>query len=163
VAAAHLAERTREAADAEAMIAAEVERFELKLKTVDVAPSIVGLQQRAEEMRQAELKRAQSRLSGLTKEQMAAVEALSRSLVNKFLHPPMQALKAAAREGDAARVDAIREMYVLGSPHGYKPDASVPEALASLQPGLLDVAEDTAAGDSVSAAEIAAMLEKIRS
>jgi len=27
--------------------------------------------------------------------------------VNKFLHPPMQALKQAAREGDAARLDVV--------------------------------------------------------
>jgi glutamyl-tRNA reductase len=136
VAAAHLAERTREAADAEAMIAAEVERYHLKLKAVNVAPAIVGLQQRAEELRLAELKRVQSRLGGLTAEQFAAVEALSRGLVNKFLHPPMQALKQAAREGDLARIEAIRETYALGAetevagivaegPSGAEPPASV--------------------------------------
>jgi glutamyl-tRNA reductase len=129
VAAAHLAERTREAADAEALIAAEVERFEQRRKAVDVAPLIVGLQQRAEEMRQGELRRAQSRLNGLTKEQLAAVELLTRGLVNKFLHPPMQALKQAAREGDTGTVEAIQEMYVLGSPHAYRADAPVPESL----------------------------------
>jgi glutamyl-tRNA reductase len=115
VAAAHLAERTREASDAEAMIAAEVERYHLKLRTVNVAPAIVTLQQRAEELRQTELQRVKSRLGNLTPEQMAAVEALSRGLVNKFLHPPMQALKQAAREGDLARIDDIRETYSLGT------------------------------------------------
>jgi glutamyl-tRNA reductase len=71
----------------------------------------VALQQRAEELRLAELRRA--RLSGLTAEQFAAVEAMSRGLMNKMLHPAMQALKAAAREGDVARIDAIRETYGL--------------------------------------------------
>jgi glutamyl-tRNA reductase len=113
VAAAHLAERTREAADAEALIAAEVERYHAKLRTVNVAPAIVGLQQRAEALRQSELRRVQSRLSGLTAEQAAAVEAMSKALVSKFLHPPMQALKQAAKEGDLARVEAIREAYAL--------------------------------------------------
>jgi len=115
VAAAHLAERSREAADAEAMIAADVERYHSKLKTVNVAPAIVGLQQKAEELRQAELRRVQSRLGGLTADQLAAVEALSRGLVNKFLHPPMQALKQAARDGDLSRIEAIRETYSLGT------------------------------------------------
>ena len=115
VAAAHLAERAREAADAEAVIAAEVERYHLRLKTVNVAPAIVDLQRKAEELRQAELKRVQSRLGALTTEQLAAVEAMSKGLVNKLLHPPMQALKQAAREGDVARVDAIREAYALES------------------------------------------------
>ena len=119
VAAAHLEERSREAEDAEAMIAAEVERYERKVRAVDVAPAIVGLQQRAEELRQAELKRMQGRLGELTAAQMAAVEALSRGLMNKFLHPPMQALKQAARDGDLARIEAIRETYALDAGHGY--------------------------------------------
>ena len=61
----------------------------------------------------------QGRLGGLTAAQMAAVEALSRGLMNKFLHPPMQALKQAARDGDGARIDAIRETYMLDAGHGY--------------------------------------------
>jgi len=81
---------------------------------VNVAPAIVGLQQRAEEMRQAELRRMQARLGTLSPEQAAAVEALSRGLMAKFLHPPMQALKQAARDGDLARVEAIRETFALG-------------------------------------------------
>jgi glutamyl-tRNA reductase len=162
VAAAHLAERTREASDAEAMIAAEVERYERKLRTVDVAPAIVGLQQRAEELRQAELKRMQARLSGLTAEQRLAVEALSRGLMNKFLHPPMQALKAAARDGNVARVEAIWDTYMLGARHGYTGRGA----------GLDDTAEDgSRAGDAaledapegaLSAEDLAELLRKER-
>src|ERR1039457_2349042 len=98
VAAAHMVERSREATDAEALIAAEVERFHQRLLTVNVAPAIVALQRQAEEIRQAELRRVQARLGSLSAEQVAAVEALTRGLMNKFLHPPMQALKQAARE-----------------------------------------------------------------
>jgi len=47
----------------------------------------------------------------LSPDQVAAVEALTRGLVNKFLHPPMQALKQAAREGNSARVDALCEAW----------------------------------------------------
>ncbi len=115
VAAAHLAERTREAGDAEAMIAVEVERFHHRQKTVHVAPLIVALQRRAEEMRLSELRRMHPRLEELSVEQAAAVEALSRSLVNKFLHPPMQALKLAAREGDDARIAEISAAWSLAN------------------------------------------------
>ena len=31
--------------------------------------------------------------------------------MNKFLHAPLQALKSAAREGDTARMDAIRQGF----------------------------------------------------
>jgi glutamyl-tRNA reductase len=73
----------------------------------------VALQQQAEEIRQAELHRAQVRLGSLNAEQLAAVEALTRGLVNKFLHPPMQALKQAARENDETRLTALCETWSL--------------------------------------------------
>ena len=116
VAAAHMAERSREASDAEALIAGEVERFHQRQRTVNVAPAIVALQRQAEEIRQAELQRVQARLGSLSAEQIAAVEALTRGLVNKFLHPPMQALKQAARENDAARLEALCETWSLPPP-----------------------------------------------
>jgi glutamyl-tRNA reductase len=118
VAASHMAERAREASDAEAMIAGEVERFHQRQRTVNVAPAIVALQQQGEELRQAELRRIQARLGSLTPDQAAAVEALTRGLVNKFLHPPMQALKQAARDNDAARMDALCDAWSLPAAPG---------------------------------------------
>ena len=113
VAASHIAERNRSAGDAEALIRAEVERFHERRRAVNVAPAIVALQHQAEELRQLELRRMQARLGPMTPEQIAAVEALTRGLVNKFLHPPMQALKQAARDNDPARVDALCEAWSL--------------------------------------------------
>jgi glutamyl-tRNA reductase len=113
VAVAHLSERSREAAAAEALIATEVQRFQQRQLTVNVAPAIVALQRQAEEIRLAELKRAQAHLGPLSAEQIAVVEALTRRLVNKFLHPPMQALKQAARENDATRLEALCETWSL--------------------------------------------------
>jgi glutamyl-tRNA reductase len=135
VAAAHMAERGRVASDAETLIAREVERFQQKLRTVNVAPAIVALQHHAEEIRKAELRRMQSRLGTLSPDQVAAVEALTRGLVNKFLHPPMQALKQAAREGNSARVDALCEAWSVPVAGEGVPDpivfvaGEVPEAL----------------------------------
>jgi glutamyl-tRNA reductase len=123
VAAAHIAERGRQAGDAEALIAAEVERFHQRCRTVNVAPAIVSLQHQGEEIRQAELRRMHARLGTLSSEQLAAVEALTRGLVNKFLHPPIQALKQAARENDSSRVEALCETWSLPS----VADSAVPE------------------------------------
>ena len=115
VAASHIAERQSQAGDAEALINAEVERFHQRRRTVNVAPAIVSLQNQAEEIRQNELKRMHAKLGILNDEQLAAIEALTRGLVNKFLHPPMQALKQAARENDSSRVDALCEAWSLPS------------------------------------------------
>jgi glutamyl-tRNA reductase len=130
VAASHLEERSRQAIDAESLIAAEVQRFHERQRTVNVAPAIVALQRRAEEIRQAELQRIHSRLDSLTPEQLAAVESLTRGLVNKFLHPPMQALKQAAREGDAVRLDLVCAEWSVSSAL-----VAVPEA-APVQPAV---------------------------
>jgi glutamyl-tRNA reductase len=113
VAADHLAERSREAEHAERIVAEEVERYQRKLKTVDAAPAIVQLQQSAEAMRQLELERAGGRLQSLTPEQMAAVEAVTRGLMNKLLHHPMMAIRSAAREGDAGRLNYLAEVFHL--------------------------------------------------
>jgi len=134
VAAAHMAERSREAHDAETMIEVEVQRFHQRQRTVNVAPAIVALQHQAEEIRQAELRRAQARLGSLTAEQIAAVEALTRGLVNKFLHPPMQALKQAAREDDSVRIEALCDTWSL--PTGAEREPAPPPAVApTLSPG----------------------------
>ncbi len=138
VAASHMEERSHAAIDAEALIALEVERFHQRQRTVNVAPAIVALQRRAEEIRVAEMERLHSRLGTLTVEQLAAVEALTRGLVNKFLHQPMAALKQAAREGDSAKLDALCEEWSVSpvaasetpsaSPHNASraPDEPVP-------------------------------------
>jgi glutamyl-tRNA reductase len=115
VAAAHIAQRTEQASDAEALVAAEVERFHQRRRAVNVAPAIVSLQRQAEEIRVAELKRMRAILGRLTDEQLAAVEALTRGLVNKFLHPSMQALKQAARDNDSSRMQALCDAWSLPS------------------------------------------------
>ncbi len=115
VAASHIAERQSQAGDAETLINAEVERFHQRRRAVNVAPAIVSLQRQAEEIRANELKRMHAKLGVLSEEQLAAIEALTRGLVNKFLHPPMQALKQAARENDSTRVDALCEAWSLPS------------------------------------------------
>jgi glutamyl-tRNA reductase len=140
VAASHMADRAREASRAEELIAGEVERFHQRQRTVNVAPAIVALQRQGEELRQGELRRIQARLGTLTAEQAAAVEALTRGLVNKFLHPPMQALKQAARENDSARVDALCDVWSLraGAPEAVPDagaDAQAPEAGGSSNAG----------------------------
>jgi glutamyl-tRNA reductase len=127
VAAAHMAERSREATDAEAMIEAEVARFDQHQRTVNIAPAIVALQHQAEEIRQAELRRAQPRLGSLNAEQIAAVEALTRGLMNKFLHQPMQALKQAAREENAARLETLCDTWSLPTDAGREDETAVNE------------------------------------
>jgi glutamyl-tRNA reductase len=156
VAAQHLAERSREASDAETLIAGEVERFHQKQRTVNVAPAIVALQQQGEEIRRAELKRVEARLGDLNAQQIAAVEALTRGLVNKFLHPPMQALKQAAREGDQVKLEAVCEEWSVSAAADREADqAGVPARRIHVAPGSSEKqATEKSESDQVSAASV---------
>jgi glutamyl-tRNA reductase len=93
VAAAHLADRSRESAAAEKIVSAEVEKYNEHLQIRETVPAIVALQQNAEALRQAELARAAKRLGDLTPEQHAALDALTKSLTAKLLHPQIVDLR----------------------------------------------------------------------
>jgi glutamyl-tRNA reductase len=100
VAASNLADRSREAQAAETIVSREVEKYEQRLQSRDAVPAIKALQQQAEELRQAELARSQPKLASLTPQQREAVEALTRSLTAKLLHPQLTALREATRPKD---------------------------------------------------------------
>jgi glutamyl-tRNA reductase len=93
VAQSNLADRSREAAAAEQIIAREVDSYQQRLRSLDAVPAIVALQQTAEEIRQAELARIARQLEAFTPAQREAVEGLTRSLTNKLLHPQIVALR----------------------------------------------------------------------
>ena len=110
----HVADRRKEAARAEAIITGEVERFQARLQTLDVVPTIVSLQDHLETIRQAEIDRVRGRLGTLSPEQELAVEALTRGIVSKIMHTPISTLKTAVREPEATTViDLVRRLFNL--------------------------------------------------
>jgi glutamyl-tRNA reductase len=128
VAASHLVDRGQEAEKAEAIIAEETEHFRRRIRTIDIAPVLVDVQGTAEELRQSELHRQRRVLQSMSREQQEAVEALTRGLMNKFMHMPLQALKAAAREGDEAALETIRGMFERNYGHKVTPAPQNPDA-----------------------------------
>ena len=95
VAAEHQRSRTREADEAERIVSAETERYNARLAEAPATEAIKQLQLSAEALRQAELSRTAQRLAAmpLTPEQQAAVDALTKSLTAKLLHPQLAALR----------------------------------------------------------------------
>lgn len=162
VAALHQEDRAREAQRAESIIAEEVQRFQRKAQAPNVAPMIVDLQSAAEEMRQAELRRAQSRLQSLTPEQQAAVEGLTRGLMNKFLHLPMQALKSAALEADVVMIDVIRAAFNL-SPMQEQVQERIQAQPSSCATSEKTASDSTQMEEPVSAGPVSGRQEKVRS
>ena len=97
----HVANRRKEAERAEAIVDAEVERFQAGLQSLDVVPTIIWLQERMENVRQTEIDHVRGRLGQLSPEQESAIHALTCGIVNKLMHSPISALKTAAREAEA--------------------------------------------------------------
>jgi glutamyl-tRNA reductase len=115
VVASHISDRRAEADRAEAIVQLEVDKFQARMQTLDVVPTIVSLQEHLETVRQAEIDRVRGRLGTLTPEQELAVEALSRGIINKIMHTPITTLKSAARESSESTtvIDLVRKLFNL--------------------------------------------------
>jgi glutamyl-tRNA reductase len=97
-----------------ALIAQETAAFMGGQRESRLVPTIRALRTRAEQVRQQELAKVSTRLAGLDERQRAAVEAVTRGLVNKLLHDPMVRGKTlAARPDGDLYVAALRELYGL--------------------------------------------------
>lgn len=107
--------RLQEVEQVQAIIAEEVGAFDRWLRSLSVVDTISDLRQYVDTLRQQELMRALQRLpSTLTERESAAVEELTRRLVNKLLHIPMLRLKDAAADGQGhVYAEAIRYLFDL--------------------------------------------------
>jgi len=110
----HVADRKREAVHAEEIVAFEVERFNERLQTHDVVPTILSLQEYLENIRQAEIDRHRARFGEVTPQQEAAIDAMTKAMINKIMHTPIVTLKTAAKSPEASTVvDLIRRVFNL--------------------------------------------------
>jgi glutamyl-tRNA reductase len=107
--------RKQSADEAEAIIREEVERMLARLKTREVVPTIVSLQEQLEKLRVGELTRMRARFGVLTPEQEEALIALTKGIINKIAHGPISELRRQANEPDGQHVVvAIRKVFRLG-------------------------------------------------
>jgi glutamyl-tRNA reductase len=110
-----LAGRRNEAARAEAIVAAEADKFREWHASLDIVPAIASLRARAEEIREEELRKADGLLARLDDTQRHAVESLTSQIVNKLLHLPTVRMKQAAVSADGViYAEAVRHLFGLG-------------------------------------------------
>jgi glutamyl-tRNA reductase len=99
---------------AEAIIAAEVEKYWDWLAGLEAVPVVADFRSRMERVRADELAIALRRLGDLSPQQSEAVDHFSRALMNKFLHEPTVRLRTAAANGRGLGVvDAARYLFAL--------------------------------------------------
>ncbi len=106
--------RMESAEEAEAIIREEVDRMIARLKTREVVPTIVGLQEQLENLRAAELARMRAKFGALTPEQEQALEAFSKSMIHKIAHGPISELRRQASLPDGHHfIAAVRKVFRL--------------------------------------------------
>ena len=110
-----VAGRRGEAERAEALVAGEGAKFHEWQASLEIVPAIASLRARAEEIREAELRKAEGLLGRLDEGQRRAVEAVTAQIVNKLLHLPTVRLKQAATAADGViYAEAVRHLFGLG-------------------------------------------------
>jgi glutamyl-tRNA reductase len=106
--------RMDQAAEADKIVTEEVDRLETWMRTRQVGPVIISLQEQFEQIRQAEIDRVRGKLGPLTPQQEQAIEMLTRGIVNKIAHGPITQLrKHAGSDNGSAVLDAIRKVFRL--------------------------------------------------
>jgi len=106
--------RMDQASEADKIVTEEVDRLETWMRTRQVGPVIISLQEQFEQIRQAEMDRVRGKLGPLTPQQAQAIEMLTRGIVNKIAHGPITQLrKHAGSDSGSAVLDAIRKVFRL--------------------------------------------------
>ncbi|OMO50850.1 Tetrapyrrole biosynthesis, glutamyl-tRNA reductase [Corchorus capsularis] len=125
VVAANKEDRLRKAMEAQAIIAEESKQFEAWRDSLETVPTIKKLRAYAERIRLAELEKCLSKMGDdIPKKTRRAVDDLSRGIVNKLLHGPMQHLRC---DGSDSRTlnETLENMHALNRMFGLESDISL--------------------------------------
>jgi glutamyl-tRNA reductase len=111
----NLKERLKEASRAEEIVDAEVQAFCRKMQSREVVPTIVQLKDTVEKLRRDEIERNRRLLKDLSPEE--AVDQITKSLLNKILHTPIEELKKMAHDPAGTDfADTLRKIFNVRPP-----------------------------------------------
>jgi glutamyl-tRNA reductase len=123
--------RETEARRAEPILAAELDRFERWLASLEVVPTIASLRERADEVVRRVLAENDGRWESLGEGDRKRLNAMSKAIAARLLHEPTLRMKRSAGSDDAyLYVSALRELFGLDSetePEGEADGAEVRE------------------------------------
>lgn len=125
VVAANKEDRLRKAMEAQAIITEESKQFAAWRDSLETVPTIKKLRAYAERIRVAELDKCLSKMGDdISKKTRRAVDDLSRGIVNKLLHGPMQHLRC---DGNDSRTldETLENMHALNRMFGLETDTSL--------------------------------------
>lgn len=106
---AHLANRIEESRKAHDIVDEEVRKFSLWLDRLDLNPVIARIREHLDAMRDRELKKTLQKLKDPDDETVRQLDLLTRSIVNKIVHPHLAALK---EDGSREVLDLIKQLLL---------------------------------------------------
>jgi glutamyl-tRNA reductase len=106
----HRKAREKEIARAMSIIDEEMERFAEQWHAMSAEPVIDALMRKAEGIRKRQLQLTLKKLPPLSEEEVASIEAMTRSIVHKILHNPVECLKNNGHD-DGEMVEAVKELF----------------------------------------------------
>lgn len=101
--------REKETRRATAIIKAEVDRFGSWWQSLGVRDTIGALVRKAEDIRQSQLAMTLKKLRGLSQEERDSLEAMTRAMMQKVLHEPIEHLKE-----DQSCAATVSDLFHLG-------------------------------------------------
>ena len=110
----NMGSRMGEISKIEEIIGGAVDRFIEWERSTEFAPTAAALVAKADLIRRVEMERISGVLGELTDEQRAAVDHLSRRIVSKILHTPLDRVKkmSSSKQG-YIHLAALRELFEL--------------------------------------------------
>jgi glutamyl-tRNA reductase len=106
--------REAESRRAEAILRAELSRFDAWLAGQDIAPTVAALRQRADEIVDRVLDENDRRWESLSEADRERLAVAARAIASRLLHEPTLRLKRAAADRDTyVKVAALRELFGL--------------------------------------------------
>jgi glutamyl-tRNA reductase len=127
VVAANKEDRLRKAREAQVIIAEELKQFEAWRDSLETVPTIKKLRAYAERIRVAELEKCLGKMGDdISKKTRKAVDDLSRGIVNRMLHGPMQHLRCDGSD-DRTLTETLENMHALNRMFSLETEISVLE------------------------------------
>ncbi len=123
----NLKERQKEALRAKIILEEEVFKFQKWLKELDFYPTLKALTEKAEIIREKELSKTLKKLKNLSKEEIEAIEILTRSLIQKLLYYPINFIKKSYHEEGKYAISLIRQIFELDEPFKEVSDSELEE------------------------------------
>ena len=110
----HVKQRREEAQQARAIIDEATAELVERFKYMPFQPLMATLSERAEELRQREVRRASSKLTALTVEEQRVIDNMTKMIVRKLLRLPMMNLNlSAGTPNEKFYADAVKGLFNL--------------------------------------------------